>query len=52
MQVRKGSHQKQPRKCDDVVFPIISLWQFFPTLPITYKYEKDPIQNSRENVMT
>ena len=28
----KGSDQKQPRKCDAVVFPIISLWEFFPTL--------------------
>ena len=28
----KDSIKKQPRKCDDVVFPIISLWDFFPTL--------------------
>ena len=76
MQVWKGSDQKQPRKCDDVVFPIISLWEFFPTLKaansvvrgrirpnfelmqalmyviVTCKYKKDPIKNSRENVMT
>ena len=25
-------NQKQPRKRDDFVFPIISLWEFFPTL--------------------
>ena len=25
----KGSDQKQPRKSDDFVFPIISLWDFF-----------------------
>ena len=32
LQVWKGSDQKQPRKCNDFVFPIISLWEFFPTL--------------------
>ena len=25
----KGSDEKQPRKSDDFVFPIISLWDFF-----------------------
>ena len=28
----KTADQKQPRKRDDFVFPIISLWEFFPTL--------------------
>ena len=32
LQVWKGSEQKQPRKRDDFVFPIKSLWEFFPTL--------------------
>ena len=32
LQVWKGSDQKQPRKRDNIVFPIISLWEFFPTL--------------------
>ena len=29
LQVWKGSDQKQPRKRNDFVFPIISLWKFF-----------------------
>ena len=28
----KDPIKKQPRKCDDEVIPIISLWEFFPTL--------------------
>ena len=28
----KDPIEKQPRKRDDVVFPIISPWEFFPTL--------------------
>ena len=29
LQVWKGSDQNKPRKRDDFVFPIISLWEFF-----------------------
>ena len=28
----KDPIKKQPRKRDDFIFPIISLWDFFPTL--------------------
>ena len=72
----KDPIKNSPRKCDDVVFPIISLWEFFLTsraansvvcgrnrpnfelmqavmhVIVTCKYKKDPIKNSRENVMT
>ena len=27
LQVSKGSNQKQPRKRDDALFPIITLWE-------------------------
>ena len=59
---------KNVRKCDDTVFPIVTLsvavetngriWPIFELIQalihvlITCKYEKDPIKNSRENVMT
>ena len=67
---------KIDEKCDDIVLPIISLWDFFirsraansvvrgrirPNFEliqalmhviITCKYEKDPIKNIRENLMT
>ena len=26
---QKGSNQKKRRKCDDIIFPIISIWDFF-----------------------
>ena len=29
LQLWKGSDQKQPRKRNDLEFPIISLWEFF-----------------------
>ena len=32
LHIWKGSNQKWQRKCDDIVFPIISLWDFFHTL--------------------
>ena len=32
LQVLKGSDEKKRRKCDDVIFSIISLWDFFQTL--------------------
>ena len=64
----KGSHQEQPRKSGNIVFQIITLsvaketsgqiWPKFELIQalmhvlITCKYEKDPIKNSRENVMT
>ena len=57
-----------PSKCDDAVFPTVTLsvametsgriWPNFEHIQalmhvlINCKYEKDPIKNSRENVMT
>ena len=32
LQVSKGSDEKLRRKCDDLIFSIISLWDFFQTL--------------------
>ena len=32
LQVWKGSDEKKLRKCDDIIFSIISLWDFFQTL--------------------
>ena len=65
---KKGTHQEQPRKSGKTVFQIISLsvametsgqiWpnfeliQAFMHVLIAYKYEKDQIKNSGENVMT
>ena len=62
------SDQKRSRKCDDTVFPSVTLsvametsgriWPNFELIQalihvlITCKYEKDPIKNSGENVMT
>ena len=62
------SDQKRSRKCDDTVFPTVTLsvametsgriWPNFKLTQalihvlITCKYEKDPIKNSGENVMT
>ena len=64
----KETHQEQPRKSGKTVFQIISLsvametsgqiWpnfeliQAFMHVLIAYKYEKDQIKNSGENVMT
>ena len=68
LQVRIESDQKRSRKCDDTVFPTVTLsvametsghiWPNFEPIQalmrvlITCKYEKDPIKNSGENVMT
>ena len=68
LQVWNESDQKHSRKCDDTVFPTVTLsvdmetsgrtWPNFELIQalihvlITCKYEKDPIKNSRENVMT
>ena len=68
LQVRNESDQKRSRKCDDVVFPTVTLsvametsgriWPNFELILalmhvlITWKYEKNPIKNSGENVMT
>ena len=66
MKESKGSNQKQQRKSGNTIFPIISLWGYFldaqgPNFElmqalmyviVTCKYKKDPIKNSRENVMT
>ena len=62
------SNQKRSRKRDDAVFPTVTLsvametiariWPNFELIQalmhvlITCKYEKDPIKNSGENVMT
>ena len=62
------SDQKCLRKCDDAVFPIVTLsvametsghiWPNFELIQalmhvsITCKYDKIPIKNSGENVMT
>ena len=61
-------YEMNPRKCDDTVFPTVTLsvametsgriWPNFERIQalthvlITCKYEKDPIKNSGENVMT
>ena len=68
LQVGNESDQKRSRKCDDTVFPTITLsvametsGRIWPNLEliqtlmhvlITCKYEKDPSKNSGENVMT
>ena len=68
LQVWNESDQKRLRKCDDAVFPTLTLsvamktsgciWPNFELIQalmhvlITWKYEKDPIKNSGENVMT
>ena len=68
LQVRNESDQKRLRKCDDTVFLTVTLsvametsgriWLNFELIQalihvlITCKYEKDPIKNSGENVMT
>ena len=68
LQVWNESDQKRSRKRDDVVFPTVtlsvametsgSIWLNFGLIQalmhvlITWKYEKDPIKNSGENVMT
>ena len=68
MQVWSESDQKRSRKRDDAIFPTITLsvametsghiWSNFELIQalmhvlITWKYEKDPIENSWENVMT
>ena len=68
LQVCHESNQKRSRKCDDTVFPIITLsvtmetsggiWpnveliQALIYVIITYKYEKNQIKNSREKVET
>ena len=68
LQVWNLSNQKHSRKCDDNVFPTLTLsvatetsghiWPNFKLIQalihilITCKYEKDPIKNSGENVMT
>ena len=60
--------KKRSRKCDDAVFPTVTLsvametsgriWPNFELIQalmhvlITCNYEKDPIKNSGENVMT
>ena len=64
----KGTHEKQPRKSGNTVFPIITtsvtmetsgwIWPNFKLIQalmyfiITCKYEKDPIKNTREKVET
>ena len=66
--IKNESDQKSSRKCDDTVFPTVTLsvametsgriWPNFELIQalmhvlITCKYEKDPIKNSGENVMT
>ena len=68
LQVWNESDQKLSRKCDKTVFPTVTLsvametsgriWLNFELIQapihvlITCKYEKDPIKNSGENVMT
>ena len=68
LQVSNESDQKCSRKCDDTVFPTVTLsvametsgriWPNFKLIQapiyvlITCKYEKNPIKNTRENVMT
>ena len=68
LQVGNESNQKRSRKCDDTVFPTVTLsvametsgriWQNFELIQalihviITCKYEKHPIKNSGENVIT
>ena len=68
LQVWNESDQKRSRKCDDTVFPTVTLsvametsgriWPNFELIQalmhvlITCKYKKDPIKNSVENVMT
>ena len=68
LQVLNESDQKRSRKCDDTVFPTVTLsvaietsgriWPNFELIQalihvlITCKYEEDPIKNSGENVMT
>ena len=68
LQVWNESDQKRSRKRDDAVFTTVTLsvametsghiWPNFELIQalmhvlITCKYEKDPIKNSRENVMT
>ena len=68
LQVRNESDQKCSRKSDDTVFPTLTLsvamvtsdriWPNFELIQAlihvlnTCKYEKDPIKNSGENVMT
>ena len=68
LQVCNESDQKPLRKCDDAVFPTVTLsvametsgriWPNFELIQalmhvlITCKYEKDPSKNSGENVMT
>ena len=65
---RNESDQKLSRKCDNTVFPTVTLsvametsgriWLNFELIQapihvlITCKYEKDTIKNSGENVMT
>ena len=68
LQVCNEYDQKRSRKRDDAVFPTVTLsvametsggiWPNFELIQalmhvlITCKYEKDPIKNSGENVMT
>ena len=68
LQVWNEYDQKLSRKCDNTVFPTVTLsvametsgriWLNFELIQapihvlITCKYEKDPIKNSGENVMT
>ena len=68
LQARNESDQKRSRKCDNTVFPTVTLsvametsgriWPNFELIQapihvlITCKNEKDPIKNSGENVMT
>ena len=67
LQVWNESDQKRSRKRDEAVFPTVTLsvametsgriWPNFELIQalthvlITWKYEKDPIKNSWENVM-
>ena len=68
LQVRNESDQKLSRKCNNTVFPTVTLsvametsgriWLNFELIQapihvlITCKYKKDPIKNSGENMMT